>query len=155
MALPYRSRFLTYKQWQMDSLAIGRRFSPFIEKMASRIAQLQCAMLCTPDGFNLCSIGLNEEQVGKMAALSSSLFSVGAAAVNSLNAETAAAAPGAEGSSAAPLNYLTLEAGGLQIVSTKIIRPAGDFILMAAARAPLGVVLVGVRSTVMDIQKLL
>lgn len=157
MALPYRSRFLTYKQWQMDSLAIGRRFSPFIEKMAGRIPQLQCAMLCTPDGFNLCSIGLNEEQVGKMAALSSSLFSVGAAAVNSLNSESDAAnaSAGAEGSSAAPLNYLTLEAGGLQIVSTKIIRPAGDFILMAAARAPLGVVLVGVRSTVMDIQKLL
>ncbi len=156
MALPYRSRFLTYKQWQMDSLAIGRRFSPFIEKMASRIAQLQCAMLCTPDGFNLCSIGLNEEQVGKMAALSSSLFSVGAAAVNSLTSESAAnVASSAEGSVSAPLNYLTLEAGGLQIVSTKIIRPAGDFILMAAARAPLGVVLVGVRSTVMDIQKLL
>ena len=130
----------------MDSLAIGRRFFPCVEKMASRITQLHCAMLCTPDGFNLCALGLNEDQVGKMAALSSSLFSVGNAAVDSLNLD---------GDSATELNYLTLEARGLQIVSTKIIRPAGDFILMAAARAPLGVVLVGVKATVADIQKLL
>lgn len=132
----------------MDSLAIGRRFFPCIEKMASRITQLQCAMLCTPDGFNLCSLGLNEDQVGKMAALSSSLFSVGDAAVDSLS-------PNGDGTPATELSYLTLEAHGLQIVSTKIIRPAGDFILMAAARAPLGVVLVGVKATVADIQKLL
>lgn len=141
----------------MDSLAIGRRFSPCIEKMASRITQLQCAMLCTPDGFNLCSLGLNEDQVGKMAALSSSLFSVGDAAVDSLNIDGNAPASrlSPDGNSAPALNYLTMEARGLQIVCTKIIRPAGNFILMAAARTSLGVVLVGVKATVADIQKLL
>ena len=147
MALPYRSRFLTYKQWQMDSLAIGRRFSPFVEKMVNRIPQLQCAMLCTPDGFNLCSIGLNEEQVGKMAALSSSLLSVGDATVSSLAAE--------DGSQAAGLEMLTMEANGLQIVTTKINRAGGHMVLMAGARAPLGVVLVGVKATAADLIKLL
>lgn len=137
----------------MDSLAIGQRFSPCIEKMASRIPQLHCAMLCTPDGFNLCSVGLDEEQVGKMAALSSSLFTVGDAAVDNLHLPEDAARHGADTDAA--LSYLTLEARGLQIITTQIVRPAGNFILMAASRASLGVVLVGVKATVADIQKLL
>lgn len=125
--------------------------------MASRIAQLQFAMLCTPDGFNLCSLGLNEDQVGKMAALSSSLFSVGEAAVDSIsfNGDTASAPPGTDDDPSTGLSYLTLEARGLQIVTTKISRPAGNFILLAAARTSLGVVLVGVKATVADIEKLL
>ena len=141
----------------MDSLSIGQRFSPCIEKMASRIPQLHCAMLCTPDGFNLCSVGLEESQVGKMAALSSSLFSVGDAAIDNLklNASADTFAHPADDGSLASLNYLTLEARGLQIVTTQIVRPAGNFILMAASRASLGVVLVGVKATVADIQKLL
>lgn len=141
----------------MDSLSIGQRFSPCIEKMASRIPQLHCAMLCTPDGFNLCSVGLDEDQVGKMAALSSSLFTVGDAAVDSLKLGDAAAETfiSLDEGTPAGLNYLTLEARGLQIVTTQIVRPAGNFILMAASRASLGVVLVGVKATVADIQKLL
>lgn len=141
----------------MDSLAIGQRFSPCIEKMASRIPQLHCAMLCTPDGFNLCSVGLDQEQVGKMAALSSSLFSMGNAAVDGLNLNSDGGRNrlSIDDDSGTVLNYLTLEARGLQIVTTNIVRPAGNFILMAAARSPLGVVLVGVKATVSDIQKLL
>jgi hypothetical protein len=141
----------------MDSLALGQYFLPCVEKMAARIPQLHCAVLCTPDGFNLCSVGLNEEQVGKMAALSSSLFSVGDAAVDNLNlsGNGAHARLSIDGDAASGLDYLTLEAHGLQIVSKKIIRPGRNFILMAAARAPLGVVLVGVKATVADIQKLL
>ena len=140
----------------MDSLALGQYFLPCVEKMAGRIPQLHCAVLCTPDGFNLCSVGLNEEQVGKMAALSSSLFSVGDAAVGNLSLDDTAdpARPGTDGRPSG-LDYLTLEARGLQIVSTKITRPGRNFILMAAARAPLGVVLVGVKATVSDIEKML
>lgn len=140
----------------MDSLALGQYFLPCVEKMAARIPQLHCAVLCTPDGFNLCSVGLNEEQVGKMAALSSSLFSVGDAAVGNLSLDTSAdpASPSLN-SNPAGLDYLTLEAGGLQIVSTKISRTGKNFILMAASRASLGVVLVGVKATVADIEKML
>lgn len=140
----------------MDSLALGQHFSPCLEKMAGRIAHLQFAMLCTPDGFNLCSLGLNEDQVGKMAALSSSLFSVGEAAVDSISlpGDAAHEPPATADGASTALSYLTLEARGLQIVTTKINRPAGHFILMAAARASLGVVLVGVKATVADIEKL-
>lgn len=130
----------------MDSLALGQLFLPALEKMATRIPRLRCAVLCTPDGFNLCSLGLSEDQVGKMAALSSSLLSVGDAAVSSLETPD---------QPAGPLDMLTLEANGLQIVTTKIPRSDRHLILMAGARAPLGVVLVGVKATVEDMRKLL
>jgi predicted regulator of Ras-like GTPase activity (Roadblock/LC7/MglB family) len=146
MARPQSSKFLHYKQWQMDSLALGQLFLPAIEKMATRIPQLRCAVLCTPDGFNICSLGLTEDQVGKMAALSSSLLSVGDATVGSL---------AAEGASPGTLEILTMESDGLQIVATKIHRSTGHLVLMAGARAPLGVVLVGVKAAAADLLKLL
>ena len=129
----------------MDSLALGQHFLPALEKMASRIPQLRCAVLCTPDGFNLCSLGLTEDQVGKMAALSSSLLSVGDATVASLLPE---------GSPSTGLEMMTMEANGVQFVSTKIKRPSGgDLVLLAGAATALGVVLVGVRAAVADLQQ--
>lgn len=85
MARPRNAQFLHYKEWQMDSLALGKLFIPALEKMATRISNLRCAVLCTHDGFNICSLGLREDQVGKMAALSSSLISVGQATVNTVD----------------------------------------------------------------------
>lgn len=129
----------------MDSLALGKFFLPVIQKMSSRISGLHCAVLCTSDGFNICSLGLTEEQVGKMAALSSSLFAIGAATAASVSPPDATGA----------LDTITLEAHGLQMVCVKIPRPDGHMILLAGARAPLGVVLVGVKGTVADLLKML
>lgn len=130
----------------MNSLALGQHFLPALEKLAVRIPNLRCAMLCTPDGFNLCSIGLSENQVGKMAALSSSLLSVGDAAVSSLSYDE---------SPTASMEMMTMEADGLQIVCVKIERPDRYFVLMAASRSPLGVILMGVKATANDIRKIL
>ena len=146
MARPKSSQFIHYQQCQMDSLALGQLFLPALQKMSARIPNLQCAVLCTPDGFNICSLGLNENQVGKMAALSSSLFSVG---------DATAVSVASEGTASGGLDLITLEAGGLQIVSTKIPRYNSHMVLLAGARAPLGVVLMGVKATAADVQKIL
>ncbi len=146
MARPKSSQFIHYQQFQMDSLALGQLFLPALQKMGARIPNLQCAVLCTPDGFNICSLGLNENQVGKMAALSSSLFSVGEAAVVSVAPNDIAMGA---------LDLITLEAGGLQIVSIKIPRHNSHMVLLAGARAPLGVVLMGVKATAAEVQKIL
>jgi len=134
--------------WRMESLAIGQRVLPPLERLASRIPNLRFASLCTVDGFNLCSIGLHEDQVGKMAALSSSLLSMGNAAVQSLL--------GAD-RSVQTMETITMEASGLHLVCESIARPgkASPLILFAAAQAPLGVVLFAVKSTAGDVVKLL
>lgn len=144
MARPKSSLFIHYQQCQMDSLALGQLFLPAMQKLSARIPQLQCAVLCTPDGFNICSLGLNEQQVGKMAALSSSLFSVGDATVSSVS-----------GLQTGNLDLITLEADGLQIVSMRIARNNSYMVLLAGARAPLGVMLLGVKTTAAEVQKIL
>ena len=146
MARPKSSKFFHHKNWQMDSLALGQIFLPALQKMATRIPHLRCAVLCTPDGFNLCSLGLTESQVGKMAALSSSLLSVGDATVASL--AQGDDPPGA-------LDLMTLESNGLQIVSVKILRTGSPLILLVGAKASLGAVLVGVKATVSDLLRIL
>ncbi len=81
-----------------------------------------------------------------MAALSSSLLSVGDAAVSSLtNTE----------SPTALMELMTMEADGLQIVCAKIERPDSHLVLMAASRSPLGVILMGVKATANDVRKIL
>jgi predicted regulator of Ras-like GTPase activity (Roadblock/LC7/MglB family) len=146
MARPKFLKFIQNNRWQMDSLALGKFFQPALEKMAARIPSLRCVVLCTSDGFNLCSIGLTEDQVGKMAALSSSLLSVGEAVVSTLVPENTS--PGG-------LDIMTMEANGVQLVGTRIHRSGGYLILMAAAKAPLGLVLVGVKATADEVRKLL
>ena len=56
----------------MNSEALGRLVLPAMEQLPKRINPLNAAVLCTPDGFNICSLGVNETQVGKLAALSGS-----------------------------------------------------------------------------------
>ena len=53
------------------------------------------------------------------------------------------------------MEIMTMEADGLQIVSVKIERPSNYFVLMAAARSPLGVILMGVKATANDIRQIL
>ncbi|MEN9373319.1 MAG: hypothetical protein RIR79_871 [Pseudomonadota bacterium] len=144
MARHHNAQFLHYKQWQMDSLALGKLFLPALEKMAKRIPHLQCTVLCTHDGFNICSLGLREDQVGRMAALSSSLLSVGQATVNIVATE--AGLP--------PLEVMTMECGGVQTVFTTIPMASTRMVLMASSKAPLGAVLVGIRAASIDLQRL-
>lgn len=130
----------------MDSLAMGQLVLPTLEKLAARVPHVRCVVLCTPDGFNLCSIGLQEAQVGKMAALSSSLLSVGDATIGSLASEEL---------TIPPLDVVTLEADGLHVVGAKVVYADGHLVLMVASRAPLGVVLMGVKSAAATIKELL
>ena len=53
------------------------------------------------------------------------------------------------------MEMMTMEANGLQIVCVKIEKPDRYFILMAASRSPLGVILMGVKATANDIRKIL
>ena len=118
----------------MDSLAMGHYFLPVLQDMVASLPKVRCAVLCTPDGFNIASIGLDEQQVGKMAALSSSLMAVGESAIDSLPLGSAENNGG--------LSVMTMEARGVHVVTARIQRQqGGDVVLMVAAASPLGVVL--------------
>lgn len=129
----------------MNSEALGRLVLPAMEQLPKRINPLSAAVLCTPDGFNICSLGVDETQVGKLAALSGSLLSVGNAAMVELRPEL--------GNKATDL--LTLRAGNFQILGLKVHKPGGHLVLMAAAeKVALGVMIVGAQQVASQIEKL-
>ena len=129
----------------MDSAALGRFVLPAFEVIPKRLPQCVSAMLCTPEGFNLCSIGVTADQLGKIAALTSSLISLGEATVQV-----------ATGNKDQALDVLTLQAGDLTTVGTKVPHVTGYLLLLVTARAaPLGAILTVARSTAERVKELL
>ncbi|ODU09849.1 MAG: hypothetical protein ABS84_07110 [Rubrivivax sp. SCN 71-131] len=129
----------------MDSQALGRYVLPTMEELPRRVPKLIAAVLCTPDGFNICSLGVDEKQVGKLAALSGSLLAVGDATLGELN----------PGGGAHSMDLLTLKAGGFQVLGVKVMKPGGHLILLGAANdTTLGVMIVGMQHVAAAIEKL-
>jgi predicted regulator of Ras-like GTPase activity (Roadblock/LC7/MglB family) len=164
----------------MDSMAMGKRAIPAMDRLAERLPQLRCAVLCTADGFNVCSIGVTEQQLGKMAALTGSLFTMGAATLASLDEEpvdtrSAAAPPagatishigaartGSSGNtslarpaSTSELGVLTLEASGCIIVAVQVPHATQTLVLLIAApHTPLGVLHLRARQSAEELGEL-
>jgi predicted regulator of Ras-like GTPase activity (Roadblock/LC7/MglB family) len=129
----------------MDSAAMGRLVLPAFEVIPKKLPQCVCAMLCTPEGFNLCSIGVTPDQLGKVAALTSSLISLGEATVNAVNNT-----PGSQ------LDVLTLQSGELSTVGIKVPHAGGHLLLLLSAKAaPLGVMLTVARAAAQQVRELL
>lgn len=118
----------------MESRAMGEAVLPTMELLPQRIPKLSAAVLCTPDGFNICSLGVDERQVGKLAALSGSLLSIGHATVSEI----------LPGNTDEQLELLSLKGGNYQIVGTKVRQPNSHLVLLVAAPdTALGVMIVG------------
>lgn len=132
----------------MDSMAMGKRAVPAMELLAARLPQLRSAVLCTGDGFNVCSIGVTESQLGKLAALASSLFTMGEATLSSLSdGDTTGSPPG--------LDVLTLEAAGSILVAVQVPHPTQPLVLMIGARStPLGVLHLRARQSADELGRL-
>lgn len=109
-------------------------FLPVLERMAARIPNLACGILCTQDGVQLCSVMASQEQTAKLAALCGSLIAICDATVNVLVDDGLGDA-----------GVVTTESGSLQLVGLKVRCAGMDLLLLAAAKASLGVVLVGAR----------
>ena len=117
----------------MDSMAMGKRAIPAMDRLAERLPQLRCAVLCTADGFNVCSIGVTEQQLGKMAALTGSLFTMGAATLASLD-DDASNVTSIRRTSPGELGVLTLEASGCIIVAVQVPHATQTLVLLIAAQ---------------------
>ena len=134
------------EQWLAWCATVGELVLPIMLDLHRRIPQTSAAMLCTADGFNLCALGLDESAVGRMAALTSSLYAVANASASE-NVRT-----GGE-----QLDYLTLVSRASLKVVTSIPHPALGRLLMWAAAddIALGVLLVGVRGAADQIRRTL
>lgn len=132
------------QHWLAWCAEIGEQTLPVLSDLHRRIPQTTSAMLCTPDGFNLCALGLEEVQVGRLAALTSSLYAVSTAAVTDT-----------QRGGGKTLDYVTLASGDSLKVVIAIPNPnLGRLLLWARAEGvALGVLLVGVRAAADQIRR--
>lgn len=128
----------------MDSLALGQFVLPVMEKLPAKLPQLRSAVLCTEDGFNVCSIGVTEDQLGKMAALASSLLTMGEATVHNLMS----------GTTPKSLEVLTLQAGPWTTVGVRVGSASRPLVLMVSATdTPLGVLHLSARQVAEEVRQ--
>jgi predicted regulator of Ras-like GTPase activity (Roadblock/LC7/MglB family) len=59
--------------------AVGRRVLPILERLVSTLPSVATVVVSTADGFNVCALGLDEQQVERVCALGSSLHSMAGA----------------------------------------------------------------------------
>lgn len=93
------------RDWHVWSMVLGRTIHPALEKLPNRLPNIVSAIVCTADGFNLAALNTNEQEVTRMAALTSSLFAI-AAATSEMNSS----APGT------PATQMTMEHGDRKTV---------------------------------------
>lgn len=73
--------------WDLWSAQIGRALMPTLRELADTIKGFSCAMICTADGFNLCTLGVDESGVLRLAALTSSMHSIADAVTQAVHGE--------------------------------------------------------------------
>lgn len=71
--------------WELWSEQIGRALVPVLTQLSKSLPSFSSAMICTADGFNLCTLGVDEEQVSQLSAMTSSLHSIADAVSSSVH----------------------------------------------------------------------
>lgn len=81
-------------EWWETTERIGRELLPALDKLAASVPSVTSIMVSTADGFNLCSMGLDESEVDRVSAMGSALHSVARSAVESLGRRRTEGPPG-------------------------------------------------------------
>lgn len=129
----------------MESAALGNYVLPTMQKLTRKVPTLTAAVLCSADGFNVCSLGIDETRVGKLVALGSSLFAVSRAMVGELDVD----------SGARESDQIAIASGDLQIIGIRVRHRTQRqlLLLVAADKAALGAMLVSARAIAGELEE--
>jgi predicted regulator of Ras-like GTPase activity (Roadblock/LC7/MglB family) len=135
-----------FDEWTVRSEEIGHASVPVLLEIGERLPSMDAAMLCTADGFNLCAVGVDEEQVGRLAALSSSLYSVSGATAGALDSGRSE-----------PLDVVSLVSQSRQLIVISLAHQTLGYLLLvvSAKDVRLGEMLVVARGAARQITGLL
>lgn len=126
---------------------IGNLVIDDIKDLQTRLAGLSGAILTTADGFNICSLGIDSQDVGKGASLTSTMFSLTQAITETIleNASQVAEEEKQE---------VVISLGNMQIVALQVQHPSLDSLvfLVAAKDTMVGLLLANVRLVVSKIE---
>lgn len=130
--------------WELWSNIIGATALPRIERLRDVIPTLTTAILSTADGLNLCSIGVERDNVGRLAALNSSMYAIASSQADVIGRNADAQS-----------TIVNVSTGNGHIVLASFVqKPLGQLLLaISAEELPLGMLVVHTRAAVDDIQK--
>jgi predicted regulator of Ras-like GTPase activity (Roadblock/LC7/MglB family) len=130
------------QDWDLWSRSLGSYIQPNLEHLVEDVPTMTSVLFCTADGLNLCTLGVSERDVGRLAALTSSIFSVATAHRKAAQASTEGLVVHLSGTDGHTV-LMSVELPGL-----------GNFVLGAfAADIPLGLLVVEVRRTATEIAR--
>lgn len=132
-------------------MALGQKIAPIMSKLVASVPHFLGAQVCTLDGMNICSLGFDEQQVAKMAALSSSLLSIADATMDNIPTQ------GRDLSGDDGLDLLVLKRGQTDLIAVRVPHASEvDYLLfVAATQAQIGLVVVHAKQTAKDIAAVL
>ncbi|MBM6404460.1 hypothetical protein JQN72_09425 [Phycicoccus sp. CSK15P-2] len=67
------------QDWDILSRSLGLFVQPVLTEFAEHSSHIKALLFCTSDGLNVCTLGVRDNDVGRLSALTSSVFSVAAA----------------------------------------------------------------------------
>ncbi len=132
------------EHWDIWSKVIGRTALPRLEALRETIPTMTSAILCTADGMNLCAIGIEQDNVGRLAALNSSLFAIAASEAEIVSDGTA--------SPQSTMVHMSTGQGHI-VLASLVLSDLGQFLLAISAKdIPLGMLVVQTRQAAEDIR---
>lgn len=133
--------------WDTWSVVIGQTALHRLEQVQEEFPQMSAAVLSSADGMHVCSIGMDEDDAGRLSALNSSLFGVARAEAQVME----------DSSDPALRTIVTITFGEAQTaVLGFVVEPFGQLLLAVSARGTqLGHVMVTARSAASEIAELL
>lgn len=133
--------------WDTWSAVIGRTALRRLEQVHADFAEIRAAVLSTADGLHVCSLGVDGDDAGRLAAMNSSMFGVARAESEIL----------ADGREPGLRTIVTMTIADMQTaVLGFVVPPFGQLLLaMSAQDVPLGSLMVTTRSAASEIARLL
>lgn len=112
------------KALEEDLADYGTKAAPIMGELPKKLSELVSAMLCTPEGFNICAIGFEDKHIAKMAAVSSSLYGMAKSVLDAFSGKK-------DGS----MDTITIHSDDLDILGKKIeLANTKELILIVATR---------------------
>lgn len=65
--------------WRVRSRSLGGSVAPVISALVHEVPQVRAALVCSADGHNLCTVGVDATDVGRLSALTSTLVAAATA----------------------------------------------------------------------------
>ncbi|MFZ2503847.1 MAG: roadblock/LC7 domain-containing protein [Nocardioides sp.] len=140
------------EHWDLWSTQIGRALLPRLEATVAKLPGVTSAMICTSDGFNLCALGVDEDQAARLSAMVSSLYSISSAATSCLDLEGAGSGEGGE-----EPHQLSLHDGSHRTVVTAVpdLVVGRLLVWLSATEASLGLMIIEAKALAHDVHALL